>query len=220
MSAGKFDVEDHTLCTVDFMRRLRQQIHVIAVCQPVPLVLAATAYLAEGHPAAQSRSLTLIGGPVDPDATPTDVTDFGHRVTMGQLEDTMIQRVGFKFNGVGLKFYPSLLQLSSFISMNAERHQKAFSDQVMAVAEGEASEQDAHNWFYDKYLTVMDTTAEFYLSTVQRIFKNHEIARYCFFVAGKVVDFANITTVVITRKLHLCGVNTVRSKVYIYIYIL
>ena len=141
--------------------------------------------------------MTLIGGPVDPDATPTDVTDFGRRVTMGQLEETMIQRVGFKFNGVGRKVYPGLLQLTSFISMNAERHQKAFSDQVMAVAKGEASEHDAHNRFYDEYLAVMDMTAEFYLSTVQRIFKNREIAENRFSVNGKLVDFANITTVAI-----------------------
>jgi len=197
VSAGKFDVEDYTLYTVDFMRRLGPDTHVIAVCQPVPLVLAATAYLAEEDPDAQPRSLTLIGGPVDPDATPTDVTDFGRRVTMGQLEETMIQRVGFKFDGVGRKVYPGLLQLSSFISMNAERHHKAFSDQVWAVAKGEASEHDAHNRFYDEYLAVMDMTAEFYLSTVKRIFKNREIARNCFSVAGKVVDFANITNVAI-----------------------
>jgi poly(3-hydroxybutyrate) depolymerase len=197
VSAGKFDVEDYTLYIVDFMRRLGPEIHVIAVCQPVPLVLAATAYLAEEDPTAQPHSLTLIGGPVDPDATPTDVTDFGRRVTMGQLEETMIQRVGFKFNGVGRKVYPGLLQLTSFISMNAERHQKAFSDQVMAVAKGEASEHDAHNRFYDEYLAVMDMTAEFYLSTVQRIFKNREIAENRFSVNGKLVDFANITTVAI-----------------------
>lgn len=79
--------------------------------------------------------------------------------------------------------------------MNAERHNKAFSDQVMAVAKGEAAEHDAHNRFYDEYLAVMDMTAEFYLSTVRRIFKDREIARNCFSVGGKAVDLANITTV-------------------------
>ena len=67
----------------------------------------------------------------------------------------------------------------------------------MAVAKGEASEHDAHNRFYDEYLAVMDMTAEFYLSTVQRIFKNREIAENRFSVNGKLVDFANITTVAI-----------------------
>jgi len=197
VSAGKFDIEDYTLYLVDFMRFLGPDTHVIAVCQPAPLTLAATAYLAEEDPSAQPRSLTLIGGPIDPDATPTDVTDFGRRVTMGQLEETMIQRVGFKYPGVGRAVYPGLLQLSSFMSMNADRHSKAFMDQIALTARGEASDHDAHNRFYDEYLAVMDMTAEFYLSTVERIFKNREIAKNEFTVKGRHVDIGKITDVAV-----------------------
>jgi poly(3-hydroxybutyrate) depolymerase len=197
VSAGKFDVEDYTLYLVDFMRELGPDTHVIAVCQPVPLALAATAYLAAEDPDAQPRSLTLIGGPVDPDAAPTEVTDFGRRVTMGQLEMAAIQRVGFKYKGAGRMVYPGLLQLQSFISMNAERHKKAFQDQILRVARGEASDYDAHNRFYDEYLAVMDMPAEFYLSTVERLFKNGEIAKNTFEVAGKHVDIGAITRVAV-----------------------
>jgi poly(3-hydroxybutyrate) depolymerase len=197
VSAGKFDIEDYTLYLVDYLRHLGPDTHVIAVCQPAPLTLAATAYLAEEDPAAQPRSLTLIGGPIDPDANATDVTDFGHRATMGQLEQSMIQRVGFKFPGVGRKVYPGLLQLASFMSMNGEKHSKAFTDQIQRVAKGEASDHDKHNNFYDEYLAVMDMTAEFYLSTVERIFKNGEIAKNDFTVAGKKVDISKITTVAV-----------------------
>ena len=197
VSAGKFDVEDYTLYLVDFMRELGPDTHVMAVCQPAPLTLAATAYLAEEDPAAQPLSLTLIGGPIDPDATATDVTDFGSRVTMGQLEQTMIQRVGFKYAGVGRKVYPGLLQLASFISMNSERHTQAFTDQISRVAQGEASDHDAHNRFYDEYLAVMDMPAEFYLSTVERIFKNGDIAKNQFTVAGRAVDIGKITSVAV-----------------------
>lgn len=197
VSEGKFDIEDYTLYLVDFMKFMGPQTHVIAVCQPAPLTLAATAYLAEEDPKAQPRSLTLIGGPIDPDATPTDVTDFGNRITMGQLEQSMIQRVGYKHKGVGRKVYPGLLQLSSFISMNADTHNKAFSNQISRVAKGEASEHDKHNKFYDEYLAVMDMTAEFYLSTVERIFKGLEIAKNEFVVAGKKVDIGKITDVAV-----------------------
>ncbi|WP_299769290.1 polyhydroxyalkanoate depolymerase [uncultured Tateyamaria sp.] len=197
VSAGKFDVEDYTLYLVDFMRELGPDTHVIAVCQPAPLTLAATAYLAEEDPKAQPRSLTLIGGPIDPDATPTEVTDFGRRVTMGQLEETMIQRVGFKYPGVGRLVYPGLLQLASFMSMNAEKHSKAFTDQIGRAARGEASDHDKHNRFYDEYLAVMDMTAEFYLSTVNRIFKRCEIAKNIFSVNGKQIDIGKITTVAV-----------------------
>ncbi|WP_147125548.1 polyhydroxyalkanoate depolymerase [Shimia ponticola] len=197
VSEGKFDVEDYTLYLTEFMRELGPETHVIAVCQPAPLTLAATAYLAEEDPKAQPASLTLIGGPIDPDAAATDVTDFGARVTMGQLEETMIQRVGFKYSGVGRLVYPGLLQLSSFMSMNAEKHSKSFSDQIMRVARGEAAEHDKHNSFYDEYLAVMDMPAEFYLSTVERIFKSRDIARNDFVVAGRKVDISKITDVAV-----------------------
>ncbi len=195
VSKGKFDIEDYTLYLMDFMREVGPEAHVIAICQPVPLALAATAYLAELEPDAQPRSLTLIGGPVDPDAAPTEVTDFGRRVTMGQLEHLALQRVGGKYAGVGRMVYPGLAQLASFISMNSERHSKAFYEKIIAEAKGDASERDKHNRFYDEYLAVMDMTAEFYMSTVQRIFKGREIARNAFTVAGHQVDFSRVTDV-------------------------
>lgn len=197
VTEGKFDVEDYTLYLVDFMRELGPETHVIAVCQPAPLTLAATAYLAEKDPAAQPSTLTLIGGPIDPDATPTEVTDFGRRVTMGQLEETMIQRVGYKYGGVGRMVYPGLLQLASFMSMNADRHANAFKEQIERAMNGEASDHDAHNRFYDEYLAVMDMTAEFYLSTVERIFKEREIAKNEFVVDGHKVDIGKITDVAV-----------------------
>lgn len=197
VSVGKFDIEDYTDYLVDFMNHLGPDIHVIAVCQPAPLALAATAYLAEIDPKAQPATLTLIGGPIDPDAAATDVTDFGRRVTMGQLEELVIQRVGFKYAGVGRMVYPGLLQLASFMSMNADTHSRAFVEQIMRVSKGEAGDHDKHNKFYDEYLAVMDMTAEFYLSTVERVFKNREIAKNEFVVNGHKVDIGKITDVAV-----------------------
>ena len=197
VSEGRFDIEDYTLYLVDFIRRLGPEINVVAVCQPAPLALAATAHLARSEPAAQPRTLTLIGGPIDPDAAPTEVTDFGARVSMGQLEELAIQRVGFKYPGVGRLVYPGLLQLASFMAMNGETHAKAFTNQIFAVSRGEAGEHDKHNRFYDEYLAVMDMTAEFYLSTVERIFKGREIADNRFTLRGEPVDIGAITDVAI-----------------------
>ncbi|MDO5370739.1 polyhydroxyalkanoate depolymerase [Paracoccus sp. (in: a-proteobacteria)] len=197
VSEGRFDVEDYTRYIVDFMKHLGPDLHVVAVCQPAPLALAATAILAEDEPAAQPRSLTLIGGPVDPDAALTDVTDFGNRVTMAQLDHAFIQQVGFKYRGVGRMVYPGLAQLTSFIAMNAETHAAAFRDKIIAEARGEGSIGDKHNKFYDEYLAVMDMTAEFYLSTVERIFKNGEIAQNRFVVGGRQVDIGKIRDVAV-----------------------
>lgn len=197
VSEGKFDVEDYTKYLADFIRVLGPDTNVIAVCQPAPLALAATALLAEQEPEAQPRTLTLIGGPVDPDAAATEVTDFGNRMTMGELEHLVIQSVGFKYRGAGRMVYPGLAQLSSFIAMNAETHAKAFIDKIFNEARGTASEGDKHNTFYDEYLAIMDMTAEFYLSTVERIFKNLEVAQNRFTVDGRHVDISKIKDVAI-----------------------
>ncbi|MCR8723054.1 polyhydroxyalkanoate depolymerase [Frigidibacter sp. ROC022] len=197
VSAGKFDIDDYTQYLIDFMRHLGHRTQVMAICQPAPLALAAAAWLAEHDPKAQPRSLILVGGPVDPDAAATEVTDFGRRVTMGQLEASMVQRVGFNYPGVGRKVYPGLLQLASFISMNAERHGQAFQDQIMRVARGEAGDHDKHNKFYDEYLAVMDMTAEFYLSTVERVFKSREIARNAFTMNGSRIDIGKIKDIAV-----------------------
>ncbi len=197
VSEGKFDIEDYTLYLVDFIRHLGPDTHVIAVCQPAPLALAATAYLAQQDANAQPRSLTLIGGPIDPAAAATDVTNFSSRISMAQLQETAIQRVGFKYPGVGRLVYPGLLQLASFMGMNSERHTEAFKKQISRVAQGQATDHDAHNRFYDEYLCVMDMTAEFYLSTVDRIFKTRDIARNDFVVDGHKIDIGAITKVAV-----------------------
>ena len=99
--------------------------------------------------------------------------------------------------GAGRMVYPGLAQLSSFIAMNSETHAKAFLDKIFAEARGQGSESDKHNVFYDEYLAVMDMTAEFYLSTVERIFKEREIAQNEFTVHGKKVDIGKITNVAV-----------------------
>lgn len=197
VSEGKFDIEDYTQYLVDFIRHLGPDTNVVAVCQPAPLALAATAMLAEEDPASQPRTLVLIGGPVDPDAAATEVTDFGNRITMGELEHLAIQSVGFKYRGAGRMVYPGLAQLSSFIAMNGETHTRAFLNQIFAEARGTAFEGDKHNKFYDEYLAVMDMTAEFYLSTVERIFKGLEIAQNRFTVNGRPVDIGKISDVAV-----------------------
>lgn len=200
LSEGKFDVEDYTLHLVDFLRYLGEDIHVIAVCQPVPLTLVATAMLAE-EGAPTPRTLTLIGGPVDPDANPTGVTNFSARVTTAGLAKSVIQTVGYSYPGVGRKVYPGATQLKSFMAMNMETHMKAFNDHIAAVAAGDVAEIARHNRFYDEYLAVMDMPAEFYLSTVDRVFKKREIARNAFSVQGKPVDIGAIknTAVIIVE---------------------
>lgn len=197
VSHGKFDVETYTKYLIEFMQFLGSDTNVIAVCQPVPLTMAATAWLAEHDPKSQPSSLVLMGGPADPDAAPTEVTAFSDAVTMDQLENSFIQPVGVSYEGFGRRVYPGYIQLFSFMTMNKDSHMKSFFDQIMDTAKGEAHDLDRHNVFYDEYLAVMDMTAEFYLSTVKRIFKDREIARNVFSIDGKPIDLGKVKDVAV-----------------------
>ena len=194
-SEGKFDIEDFTKYLIEFYRDLSPRLNVMAVCQPAPLALAAAAITSDNFSEFNPQTLTLIGGPIDPDANPTDVTDFGHRTSMEALDTTVTMPVGLNYKGVGREVYPGAIQLASFMAMNQETHSKAFANQIEKEAAGHASEYDRHNKFYDEYLAVMDMTAEFYLSTVNRIFKKREIAKNKFFIDGKLANLEKINSI-------------------------
>lgn len=195
VSAGKFDIEDFTTYLITYFRELGPDTHVVAVCQPVPLTMAATAWLSEHEPKSVPASLTLLGGPVDPLQNPTRASRMSKQFALHELERLVIMSVGANHVGVGRKVYPGSVQLLSFMMMHPERHASSFANQVLRVAGGTASDFDRHNVFYDEYLAVMDITAEFYLSTVQRVFQEREIARNKFTLDGTPVDMGKITTV-------------------------
>lgn len=192
-AVGGFDVEDFTVYVRDFMHFLGRSTHVIAVCQPAPLALAATAALARAEPEAQPLSLVLIGGPIVPEAAPTEVTEFGDRVTQGQIEHFLVQRVGAGHAGEGRLVFPGSVQLASFLLMNPDLHISSYARQMGRISKGLATDDDRHNRFYDEYLAVMDMPAEFYISTVNRLFKNGEIAQNRFSVEGRPIDLGAIS---------------------------
>ena len=66
------------------------------------------------------------------------------------------------------RVYPGFVQLSAFMSMNLERHVKAFRRPVPAPGRRRAREGRRHRaLFYDEYFAVIDLPAEFYLETVR-----------------------------------------------------
>jgi poly(3-hydroxybutyrate) depolymerase len=85
--------------------------------------------------------------------------------------------VPLRYPGATRRVYPGFLQLTAFMSMNAERHIKAQVDLYKAMAKGEQAEAKTIKDFYDEYFAVLDMTAEFYLETVQWVFQDFRLAR-------------------------------------------
>lgn len=198
--AGTFDVEDWVRLFEEWLESAPRRRHVVAVCQPVPLALAAAARMAACHSSARPLSLVLMGGPVDPGTPPTEVSDFGRRAAMGTLERLAIQRVGARWPGHGRLVYPGVMQLSAFMAMNPSLHGGAFLrawGRLMAAPDAPDTDTDEARFraFYDEYLAVMDLPAEFYLSTVDRVFKQRALARGTFTVDGVPVEPARISDI-------------------------
>jgi poly(3-hydroxybutyrate) depolymerase len=202
VEAGHFDVDSFVDYLVEFTEYLGPDVHLFAICQPAPLAAAAVAWLAENNAAALPKSLVLMGGPVDPAANPSAVTDYAEKADIDQLKSSVIMPVEGGYAGAGRLVYPGLVQLTAFMSMNATTHLEAFARQIGAESDGSARDDDRHNSFYNEYLAVMDMPAEFFLSTVERIFKNREIATNQFVYRGKMLDLGEVRT---TRLLVIEG---------------
>ena len=93
VSEGSFDIEDYTKYLIDYIKFLGPDINVIAICQPAPLALVATAFLAQEKKDDQPKSLILMGGPIDPSAAPTEITEFGNKFNLEYLISVIISRV-------------------------------------------------------------------------------------------------------------------------------
>ena len=187
LTVGKFDLEDYIDYVIEFIRELGPDVHLVAVCQPAPAVLCAAAILAALNDPAQPRSMTLMGGPIDTRVAKTVVTETANKHDMDWFRRTVIHALPVYYPGAGRLVYPGFLQLQGFMSMNVQRHVDEHMNLFRNLVRGDNSSVDSHRKFYDEYLSVMDTTAEFYLQTIERIFKTHDLAKGTFEWHGQLV---------------------------------
>jgi poly(3-hydroxybutyrate) depolymerase len=198
LSRGNFDLDDYIDYVIEFCRYLGPNVHVIAVCQPSVPVLAAAALMAQAKDPRQPRSLTLMGGPIDTRESPTTPNDLAMRNSMMWFRQNVISTVPFNYPGAMRRVYPGFLQLTSFITMNLDRHINAHMRQFEHLIRGDDDGADSHRAFYDEYLAVMDLTAEFYLQTIQVVFKEHQLPRGIWVSRGRPIDPAAIETALLT----------------------
>ena len=193
-SAGNFDLDDYVDYLIDFLAVLGPATHVIAVCQPSVPALAAAAIMADqGHPAAP-LSMTLMGGPIDTRMSPTKPNKLAQSRPLKWFERSVLTSVPAVYPGSGRRVYPGFLQLSGFMSMNADRHLGSTMKHFQHLVRGDGDSAQAHRKFYDEYLAVMDLTAEFYLQTIDIAFQRHLLPLGLWVSRGRKIDPKAITT--------------------------
>jgi poly(3-hydroxybutyrate) depolymerase len=190
---GDFTLEDYITYTIEFTRTLGPDVHLMAVCQPSVPVMIAAAVMNEAKDPASPRSMTLIGGPIDSRINPTKVNQLSMEKPMSWFETNMITRVPFNYPGFMRRVYPGFMQLTSFISLNIDRHVTAHVDLFKHLVEGDGESAGAHKKFYDEYLSVCDLPAEFYLDCIEQVFQKHLLPKGEFMYDGEKVKPQAIT---------------------------
>src|SRR5690606_5501347 len=104
----------------------------------------------------------------------------------------VITRVPFNYPGFMRLVYPGFLQLTGFMTMNLERHVGEHVKLFNHLVEGDGDGAEAHRVFYNEYLSVMDLSAEFYLQTVETVFKEHALPEGRMVSRGRKVDPSDI----------------------------
>jgi poly(3-hydroxybutyrate) depolymerase len=159
----------------------------MAVCQPGPAAIAATALLAEANDPAQPATLTLMGSPVDARKSPTVPNDLATSRELHWFEENVVYNVPLIYPGAMRRVYPGFLQLTGFMTMNMDRHIDAHMKLYDNLVTGDGDSVEQHKRFYDEYLSVMDMTAEFYIDTIERIFQTYDLADGKFMWRGQLV---------------------------------
>lgn len=171
LAAGSFDLDAYIAYVLDWIRLLGPDVHVVAVCQPVPAVLAAVALLAAAGDPAQPRSMVLMGGPLDVRVAPTAPTQLAATQSLAWFERELTTSVPAWYRGAGRRVYPGYIQLGAFMAMHPDRHIEAQLAMFSSLVRGDGTAAAERRAFYDEYLSVMDIPAEFYLQTVDVIFQ-------------------------------------------------
>jgi len=190
---GNFDLDDYIDYAVEFLRYIGPDAHAIAVCQPSVPVMGAASLMAAADDPMQPRSVTLMGGPIDTRISPTVPNDLAMRNSMMWFRQSVISSVPWGFPGFMRRVYPGFMQLTSFITMNLDRHINAHMRQFDHLVRGDGDSAESHRQFYDEYLAVMDLTAEFYLQTIQVVFKEHQLPRGVWVSRERKIDPAAIS---------------------------
>jgi len=204
LSEGPFHLHDYIYYVQDFIRRLGPNLHVISVCQPTVPVLAAISLMASAHDPKLPKTMIMMGGPIDPRKSPTQVNDLATEKPYSWFENTVIDSVPGNFPGAGRKVYPGFLQHAGFVAMNPRRHAQSHWDFYEYLRKGDNASADEHRKFYDEYNAVLDMPAEYYLETIKIVFQEFRLPQGTWEVEGKLVrpqDIKNVALFTIEGEL-------------------
>lgn len=185
---GHFDLEEYTAYLLEFLELLGPDTHVVGICQAaVPALMAAALLAMEDNPV-RPRSLSLLAGPIDVTAAPSAMLKVCQSFNLPRMRKLLIHQVPIGYPGAGRKVYPGLQQVAGFMAGNYKAHLKSNLRFLKDVALQNEVEAQKHREFYDEYYAVMDSTEEFWVQTMERVFIDQHLPKGIMQFRGETID--------------------------------
>lgn len=195
LDKGAFHLHNYIYYVQDFIRFLGADLNVISVCQPTVPVLAAISLMASANEPNLPKTMVMMGGPIDPRKSPTQVNDLATEKPFSWFENTVIFSVPPNYPGYGRHVYPGFLQHAGFVAMNPRRHAESHWEFYLHLRGGDNESAEEHRKFYDEYNAVLDMPAEYYLETIKTVFQEFRLPAGTWEVEGKLVRPQDIKSV-------------------------
>ena len=173
LKEGAFGLDDYVTYIEDFLHHLGTNTHVIAICQPTVPLVAAVSHMAEQKKKDQPLSMSLIAGPIDTRINPTETSRFAKTHSLGWYKKEAISVVPRGYMGEGRQVCPGYKQLLGFVLPQMDMHTRSHMELLDHLRRGDGPAADVQRQFHNEFYSVMDMSAQFYLETVDKVFKRH-----------------------------------------------
>ena len=189
-SAGDFGFDENIETIVESIKLLGRGTHIVALCQGVVPALAAAAILSRDAPALAPRSLTLIGGPVDPLGNPTHIVEQLGKHTLSAIEAEALHSVGDGFPGAGRLVYPASNQLPLLLAY-LYRHVLSGGELLQKVLSDDGLDPVRFPFFV-LFTSLMDLSGKYFLENIQKVFLERQPWNGRLRWHGDLVDFGAV----------------------------
>ena len=166
--------------------------HLIAICQPGPLLLS-TLIL---HPEL-GKTFGSAGSPMDTEAEKGFLTDFARKAGEAYI-DQMLAVFGHvisrEYPGAGRLTFDGRLQVLGFYLMAWDQHFKNFTNLLTDMQKGDTEAARRQKAFYQWYNTVHHFPAGFIRDTYKQIFVQNALIRGHLRIGNRSVDIADYPT--------------------------
>jgi polyhydroxyalkanoate depolymerase len=163
--------------------------HLIAVCQPGPLLLTTLLMYPE-----LGRTFGSAGAPMHTEAEKGFLTDFARAAGEGYIDKMLAffgHTVGEKYPGAGRLTYDGRLQVLSFYLMAWDQHFKNLKNLLTDMKTGDYEAGLRQKAFYQWYNSVHHFPAGFVRDTYKKIFVQNALIRGHLKIGGQTVKMTN-----------------------------